>query len=1037
MALRKSVVALCLLLLLPALELRAETIDVVGLPGAAGTDGAAGDPPEMGGTGEAGGSALSLAGAIGESNTASATGGDGGPGGRGGDALDTSVNAGAGGSGGAGGDALAQAATLGAAQATATATGGNGGAPGASGSGAPPLPVAAPGGAGGAASATATLDSQGSDPAQVTANAVGGSANLGPDGDASAGGDASATASGVSAGSLSISSTARGGGVLAGVGGSAASLASGTSSGDGDVVVQASASGGLPAVIAPSGLPPSTESNASGAASAAAFGQSAGSGSVQVTARAQASPATIVDTSGPVSSAGPLSARAEGHSQDGDVTVTAAVELGRVEGGGQLTELHDAVSGSTAGTLTLRQSLRSISGDMATSLTASNPGGGDLDVQVDLAPWLGELPIFFIPGVQGESANVYLGDIVATSDTGADVSIDVAAVAGSTIAGQSPSNVLQRNADGTPSVIHGASSGGAVTVSAGFLAGRAPSGASQAPGGSVDMVNAVSGETGGDLALRQIAVGGEGADGWPLRTLGGDGGSAHSELTRQAHSHSLQLVSLAAGGRAGPSGPGLFSAGGDASAIADGGNDAGSVELIAGAVGGGSGTGADASVEASAHTSGDGHAVRILLDRAFAPGCFVRVAGIGVCVGSSYLGGARAGTSAGSSTSGLDHIDLPDGGRATSTSVGIAEGDSLVEVHDLAIGGRGGSAPVSGGIPLSVGSTGRGGDASSQASAQGGGVSAVSAYSTAEGGAGGNDVHGLLPGGGFGGDATASASASGLGEVEAVARAQAGSGGNATQVGVGGTALATATASGASGAATAFASTGDSRAFVGASASAGVASPVEVASGAAFGAPVTPLFAGSGREADAFVTADPLAEDVDAARAGNAALPAVFADDPGARVVGVASWDTTASAGDAHSERSIALDITLSDADANRDLLLAAFDFSFLGDGFEQMSFRLEKDGEAFGEEKVFDSVDALLAFFEGTVLDVGSASGGTFSAPALRAVFDVTLGDGDAFGMRVAYVAAVPEPATGVLLGFALVSLAWSRRRGRSASSR
>jgi hypothetical protein len=80
----------------------------------------------------------------------------------------------------------------------------------------------------------------------------------------------------------------------------------------------------------------------------------------------------------------------------------------------------------------------------------------------------------------------------------------------------------------------------------------------------------------------------------------------------------------------------------------------------------------------------------------------------------------------------------------------------------------------------------------------------------------------------------------------------------------------------------------------------------------------------------------------------------------------------------------------------------------------------------------VFDGFEDAVAFFETTLFDFGLASALQGDAPAVRAIFDVQLGAGDALGLGMGFVSSVPEPATGPLVSLGLLGLAARRRRAR-----
>jgi len=376
--------------------------------------------------------------------------------------------------------------------------------------------------------------------------------------------------------------------------------------------------------------------------------------------------------------------------------------------------------------------------------------------------------------------------------------------------------------------VFGASGTGPVSVSGSASGGNGGTGSAEAAAGdgaSVELWNAVDGETQGRLTLSQTAMGGDvGA------LTGGVAGSARSVLWRRKSAESLELHSLAVAG-----GPRLWShsahdLGGDgATARAEGhaANDAGEVASIVYALAGSGGApdleaaaapGGDAQVVAIATSEGDGQQVIVggyppasapyngiqdepIRDFAVLEAASERSASFAaselpqrprVPVFISFARGARAGT--GGSFNLYSAEPTPPGGRggaARSFSLGIAHGDSPVKVLDEAIGGPGGSQANFSGPAAS-----RGGPAESKAIGLNRGVSDVSVNAEAAGGAAGTVWIGLgensypylppdpspfdpdfaLPGAVPGGAAEASALAIGGGDVIAQARAQGGSG---------------------------------------------------------------------------------------------------------------------------------------------------------------------------------------------------------------------------------------------------------------------
>ena len=209
--------------------------------------------------------------------------------------------------------------------------------------------------------------------------------------------------------------------------------------------------------------------------------------------------------------------------------------------------------------------------------------------------------------------------------------------------------------------VYGSSSGGGdVRVSGSAIGGSGgrgsfPSGRPGGDGASVELHNAVDGDTSGVLQLEQLAGGGRGRD-------GGAHGATSSVLEVAKSLTALEISALALG---------AF----DSNAVASGDNAGGSVavhSLATGRSGSSSeaataGAGGSARARAFGTTAGDGHAVLVTNDVWNATGG----------------DGGDADSAAGGAVGGR-------GGEADSESVGIALGDASVTVADAAAGGRGG-----------------------------------------------------------------------------------------------------------------------------------------------------------------------------------------------------------------------------------------------------------------------------------------------------------------------------------------------------------
>jgi hypothetical protein len=321
---------------------------------------------------------------------------------------------------------------------------------------------------------------------------------------------------------------------------------------------------------------------------------------------------------------------------------------------------------------------------------------------------------------------------------------------------------------------------------------------------------------------------------------------------------------------------------------------------------------------------------------------------------------------------------------------------------------------------LGDGAGGSGGNASSIAEAVGAGVSAVFAKSEARGGSAGERFS--EPG--RDGDADARAHATGLGEATAWALARTDwPVSTSTPPPTAGVASARAAAHGASGSARAEAVAG-SLGQLRAQSEALVASRREtgayVARGVALAdAPSAPDLHGS-----ALLVGSPLAADVDAARAGNAALDALFEDEESATALALGSWHGLGD-GDGPLLLSSELQIAFDEDQASRGLFLAAFGTSVVGDGFGGLDFSLEKNGLLL-DVWSFDTTAELLAFFDDSLFALGA---GWLDDDTLVARFDLEVTGETRVGMGFAFVQAVPEPGSAVLLAFGLLLLARRRR--------
>jgi hypothetical protein len=368
------------------------------------------------------------------------------------------------------------------------------------------------------------------------------------------------------------------------------------------------------------------------------------------------------------------------------------------------------------------------------------------------------------------------------------------------------------------------------------------------------------------------------------------------------------------------------------------------------------------------------------------------------------------------------------GGAARSSSEGVAHGNSTVTVFDYAEGGEGGRpAAANGSRGTGIGN--RGGDAESSASARGSGDATVLASAHANGGDGGHYTSG-----GTGGNARATAFAEGLGSVVATALAEGGRGRSGA---LGGAAHALATASGAAGSANASAtSNGGLVSHALASASAPVASRVASEADTKVGAPGLTIRPAADVQSFAVLDALP-----DAAAARNAmtshervsnafeasvtnAALALFA-------LGGASADSEDPSSILWSSR-VEMSLAIGASSLFDQLVVGLFDPTFSGEGFEALSFRIEREGATI-VERSFDDLASALAFFDDGVLELGQWRSGLVGDLELRFLLDLRAGDaGSSFSFAGAVgTSAIPEPSTLALVACGIAVLA-GRKRSR-----
>ena len=271
---------------------------------------------------------------------------------------------------------------------------------------------------------------------------------------------------------------------------------------------------------------------------------------------------------------GATRAIARGVSDTGAVTVNAEEYAAGVAGDSAASsvEVIDAVSGGTAGALTLRQ--RAIGGDTTSGgdaisrLTATNEGGGSLRIESRA----------FGGGGRSSTASVLSGGdaLSEASGTGSDsedVVVFALARGGSVL-----SDGMGQGGGAALGTVFGESNAGGDV----FVSGEAEAGTSHDVhrGTNVEVVDAVSGETSGRLVLDQIARGGvlAGTTGSPDRK----GGDATSQLAIVSQAADLSLRVEAAGGGQALDLGNIDAVSGDARAVADGtGPGAVSVEALA------------------------------------------------------------------------------------------------------------------------------------------------------------------------------------------------------------------------------------------------------------------------------------------------------------------------------------------------------------------------------------------------------------------------------------------------------------------------
>lgn len=495
--------------------------------------------------------------------------------------------------------------------------------------------------------------------------------------------------------------------------------------------------------------------SAGGNALVSAVGGNSGAGAVTVSATAIAGDGGWVTSPGStggvggVVTVGPVS----GFSTTGNVTVSATITAGDGGNGfnagdGLDLTLNNAVSGSTTGSLTLRQT--AIAGYAGLSETGGNAGiAGNANSTLTLT----NLDCYALIGsvtATGGSRGITGGSGIASISLTGRNAVTVKATA--TGGGYRPSGALC----GQLGTVLGTSTGGGEVTVTGIVnggGGLSYGTGIAANGAAAILSNAVDGSTTGALSLTQYAYGGAAGateDGSALA------GEARSTLSQVRSVQSLRLEAGATGGR-GSDVPnsGIAGTGGSARALVEATNQSGSAFAIgrtqggaggAGTVGGTNGLAAGglggwAFGSAGATTHGNGNTARTSNQV---------VGGTGGITGAASLASSGA------------------GGNAESSSTAIAIGDSAAVIYDIARGGDGGASAVLGG---------NGGNAVSSGYASNNGTNSVTVEVFSYGGSGGSITIGGTAGtGGIGRIGTARGVSTG-GNVTVTATVGSGSGG--------------------------------------------------------------------------------------------------------------------------------------------------------------------------------------------------------------------------------------------------------------------
>jgi hypothetical protein len=542
------------------------------------------------------------------------------------------------------------------------------------------------------------------------------------------------------------------------------------------------------------------------------------------------------------------------------------------------------------------------------------------------------------------------------------------------------------------------------------------SGQAAGDGASVELVNAVDGDTSGSLSLTQLAQGGRAGE-----FGGGVHGFTSSRLDVSKSSQALEATSFA---------DGAFDAQSRVSARNSGGGVVVHNEAYGGAGRNGghepAERGGDVRARAFARSVGDGHAVVV------APTDSRRYSARGGDGGWAFL--PQIGSAG-------------RGGNAISTSKGVALGDSAVTVEDRAAGGRGGLGSALGGAP------GLGGSAFSSAIGISKGASPVHVSAHAIGGSGGwFDLFSGGPGT-RGGAARAESKAFGSGEVVSLATAIGGLPG--LSVGFpgppSGSASARASARGASGEARADAhASGLELSNLSAKASASVHSRARVESKSSVLDPFVrnPLGA---FDAFAIAAGRPEPPDVQEATQGSAQVADAFDEGSIDIVLSLGQVGFTKLQGEADCDATtqhaaLSMIPNALEVSALQDVMVGFMNPEFSGSGFDSLRFRANIRNETM-LDVTFDEIDEAVAYFDDRILDlggfdVGCTDGGGFGRPdfcfvsPLELLFDWTGSKQDSgFGVDlIVGVTPVPEPSTALLLAVGVAVLAARARRRRAA---